>query len=489
MFTKEQLAKWRAMGFQFNSFYDKVAVDKKEYATGTITNLRIVSRGPYKFGSTIEIEITTKDLQHQNVILKLQMFDDDSELGHGKDTLLYETNVSVTSDIIKLKIPLSDKHQSKAFGAWEGDYADCYFKVSYQRDNHQQSIESPRIQIKFNKEMEYGIFMEQYITSPAGTGDFTHRDSVLVLNSKSQTIAFIAPDEKLFLWVEELGWRGYFLDGQKAFKNLYDTYIDELITQKTEPFSWGIYLAGRDSGQFVIDLVEDPKETLTGLAKALKKIVTLDFDIEAIWERIQEAKPSDATYVVSCILMGRLASVPSKVTIKGVRKIYQAIPKKDLYKLAEIVEYYAQVNAIRPITWAELLVIFKRALEFEARITQQLLKKFPISQNYLHIERLYLKVNGAVSVADNCIYNTNTKQWMLNETKYGISNVLTKNQQVIDRAIKAGVELEIRSASETLMRAGIPYKQGDQILISEIYRSHSWDGIIKEETIKLMWKK
>ncbi len=495
MFTKEQLARWREQGFQFDDFYDQVAVDKKEKdeedGGGSVTDVRILSRPPYKFGDSIEVEIMTKGLSRKNTILTIELLDDDSVLGIGEDVQLYKATHTLNSDILRIKIPLTDKMQNRAFGSWEGDSADCFVKVSYKDGKYAGVVESKRIEIKYNEALAYEAYMEQRITNPSGKGDVTHRDAVLVLNDKNQTIAFITPDEKLFLWVKEPRWEGYFEDGKKAYKSSYIAYIEDAINRQVEPVSWGIYLAATDSGQFVIDLIDNPKETVTGLGKALKKIITLDFDIEAVWQRIQEASPTDVSYVVSCILMSRMASVPSKGVVKGVRRSFAAVPKKDLHKLSEIIEYYAQVQGIRPITWPELLALFDKALKFERMVTQELLKKYPVSQGYIHIERLYLRVNNVTSIADNCIYNTNTGKWILNETKFGISNKLRTNQYKIDRAIRGGAVLEIRSSNtvipEALRNLNPPILQGSQIQISEILRSHGMELKILPETIKTEW--
>jgi hypothetical protein len=91
---------------------------------------------------------------------------------------------------------------------------------------------------------------------------------------------------------------------------------------------------------------------------------------------------------------------------------------------------------------------------------------------------------SGMSIADNIIYNSKTGQFILNETKYGASNLLRKNQQVIEDAIKAGKKLEVRSAN------GMPAAkvlQGGEITISKIIRSNSIDGTITTNTVKTIW--
>lgn len=79
----------------------------------------------------------------------------------------------------------------------------------------------------------------------------------------------------------------------------------------------------------------------------------------------------------------------------------------------------------------------------------------------------------------------------MNETKYGITNTLRKNQKVIENAIKANGFVEIRTVTNKLPEKIIknPYNivQGSNIKISKILRSHSMDGKITSETIKSTW--
>ncbi|WP_396193372.1 hypothetical protein [Flavobacterium sp.] len=500
--TSEKLAEFRAKGMLLDPKFDRLAQigdkrKKEEDLNGSIQTIRIIPKSEYKFGETIEIEITSKGLKNQNITFKIQVFDDDSEGGIGNEVLLATVNVNAISDIVKVKIPFTIKMQDLAFGTFEGEKADCYFKVSYQNNQYSESIESERIEVSRNESLDYSEYYGQQIATPLNTSGLTHKKAVLVLNEKSQTIAYILPDEKLFIWVNDGKFQGYFEDGIKTNKATYDSYVQDKISRKTEPISWGLYLASRDSGEFVLNLIDDPKATLTGLGKALTKIATLDFDIEKVWERIQKADATDASYVVSCIMMARMASGPSKGLVNGVKKVFPAIAKKDLHKLAEIIEFYAARSANKlysgaggaVLTWSEILVIFVKALKFEAKITQELLKKYPIADGYIHISRLYLKVNNVVSIADNCIFNTNTGKWILNETKYGIANKLRKNQQTIENAIKADGFLEIRTATRKLEEAGLPavIEQGTPIKISEILRSHSMDGKIINTTIQTTW--
>jgi hypothetical protein len=91
-----------------------------------------------------------------------------------------------------------------------------------------------------------------------------------------------------------------------------------------------------------------------------------------------------------------------------------------------------------------------------------------------------------MSIADDLIYNKNTNQFILNETKYGASNTLRKNQKVLQDAIKSGKEIEVRSIKGI---EGTRYKQSDKIIINEIIHSNSIDGTMTNNTIQSIWKK
>ena len=94
---------------------------------------------------------------------------------------------------------------------------------------------------------------------------------------------------------------------------------------------------------------------------------------------------------------------------------------------------------------------------------------------------------GVISIADNLIYNSRTGKFILNETKYGVSNTLRRNQKVLEDAVKAGKQVEIRTTTDKLSHG---LKQGDRIsTIEKIVRSHSIDGTITNNTIKTIWTK
>lgn len=113
---------------------------------------------------------------------------------------------------------------------------------------------------------------------------------------------------------------------------------------------------------------------------------------------------------------------------------------------------------------------------------------FPVSEGYTVLKQIYVKVDGVISIADNIIYNSKTGQFILNETKYGITNTLRKNQQIIEDAVKAGKELEIRTADGIRDGANkIVKTQGQSITITKVLRSNSADGTITSSTVKTIW--
>jgi hypothetical protein len=364
------------------------------------------------------------------------------------------------------------RKRAHKIGETEFKSAEYYIKVSSSKTTDFYSSE-------FDVENKFRVnYFTQQIFNPKGDSVYIQDNAVSILNANKQTVAFITPEEKLFVWLDEYEWQGYFEDGIKKYNKSYIFYVRDKIEREESPISWGLYLVTADTGEFVLNLLTDPKNTITGLGLALKKIVTLDFSIAETWDRIQRADATDATYVVSTIMMSYLASRLGKV------------PKDDIHKFAEIIEDVAQKGS-KKLTWAEILELFKKALVFEANITKELLKKYPIAEGYIHVSRLYLKVNNVVSIADNCIYNTITEKWILNETKYGIRNALRRNQQVIENTIKKDGLLEIRTATEKLPKEfknlSPKIEQGSSIKISEILRSHSMNGKITSETIKSIW--
>jgi hypothetical protein len=271
--------------------------------------------------------------------------------------------------------------------------------------------------------LQSDIYTAQSITNPRKNRDITHRDAILIQNSDNQTIAFTLPDETIFVWVDNATANGYFKSTANNFsyKNSYMGYCEDKYNRETQPISWGIYLAAYDIGQFAIDFGTSPLETTSNFAKGIWKIATLDFDIAKTWDRIINADLTDASYVVSTVLMCQLAGPKGK----------KLVAEKDMPRFGEFLEETATITASGggKLTWAEVVVLFQKARTFETSISQYLLKLYPVEKGYHAVRQVYLKVDGVTSIADDLIYNTNTRQFILNETKYGASNTLRKNQK------------------------------------------------------------
>jgi|GEM_PF-6425280 len=317
-------------------------------------------------------------------------------------------------------------------------------------------------------------YFGQRITNPSGRTEFTHQEALLIQNDDDQTVAYLLPDEKVFIWVNDGPWKGYFENGVKEQEATYIFYVGDKYSRKTEPVSWGIHLAAQDLGGFAIDLVQSPSETTSSLANGLVKIATLQFDIEKTWDRIVSADRTDGAYVVATILMGYLSGPKGKAVVAA----------EDSPRFGEMLGEFA--SKLRParLTWPQLLEFFRKAKQFEAQVTSHLKTLYPIDQGFTMVNQVYLKVNGITSIADNIIYNSKTGQFILNETKYGVTNLLRKNQRLLQDAIKSGKKIEVRSVN------GIPAArvlQGSQITISKILRSNSIDGTITANTVKTIW--
>ncbi|WP_439182738.1 hypothetical protein [Carboxylicivirga taeanensis] len=130
---------------------------------------------------------------------------------------------------------------------------------------------------------------------------------------------------------------------------------------------------------------------------------------------------------------------------------------------------------------------FKLADDFEKLVSKHLRTVFKAEDGFSVTSQVYLKVDGVTSIADDIIYNSKTNQFILNETKYGVSNILSKNQKIIEDAVKAGKKLEIRTVEDFIVNGKVIFSQGDKITISRMLRSHSVEGIITNNTIKTIW--
>jgi len=345
------------------------------------------------------------------------------------------------------------------------------------------AIHSPGLVIGLFERDEEGMavtgdYYGQKIVRPDGKSEWIHSEAVCVLDEKEQVIAFLLPDEKIFYWVKNQTATGYFQEGGISNRYSYGWYVEDKLNRKTQPISWGIYLAMYDLGQFAIDFGTSPLETTTNFANGIWKIATLQFDIEKTWNRIINADLTDASYVVSTVLICQLAGPKGK----------RLIVENDVPRFGEFLGEVTATAATRgsKMTWPQLLVLFQKARAFEATISQYLIKLYPAEQGYKVFRQVYLKVDGVTSIADDLIYNTKADRFILNETKYGTSNTLRKNQNILQDAIKQGKEIEIRSAQGI---EGTKYKLSSKIKIDEIIHSHSIDGTITNNTVQAVWKK
>ena len=358
-------------------------------------------------------------------------------------------------------------------GGWEG--------ALYKWQWDQLADPAALVSIFEKDEAGMAVLMPDYfgqpILTPKGRGISIHEEAVVIQNSENQTIAFVLPDEEFFFW-NDIG-QGYFKEGGTSSKYSYTYYVEDKYNRKSQPISWGIYLAARDLGDFSLNLVDSPVETTKAFAQGVWKIVTLQFDIEKTWERIISADRTDAAYVVSTVLMGYLAGPKGK----------KLIPENDALRFEEFLGEVTTAAATggSKLTWQQVLVLFKQSRQFEALVHQHLLKLYPVEQGYKIFQQVYLKVDGVMSIADDLIYNTTTGKFILNETKYGVSNTLRKNQRIMQEAIKQGKEIEIRS---TKGLDGTGFKYTDKITtIEKILRSNSIDGTITNNTIQTIWTK
>jgi len=321
-------------------------------------------------------------------------------------------------------------------------------------------------------------YFGQSVKAPNGSNQRIHQEAFCVLNNNNQTVAFVLPEGKSFVWVNEGGFLGYFENGVPSNKTSYLFYVEDKYNRIYQPVSWGIYLAASDIGSFSIDLATSPLGTISNLATGLLKIATLQFDIEKTWQRIVDADLTDVSYVVSSIALAYLSGPKCKSMIVA----------KEEREFQELLVEYATKTRPQKLSWPAILELFKKGKEFERLMSRHFREIYPAKNGYSITNQVYLKVDGVVSVADDIIYNSNTGQFILNETKYGITNTLRKNQKIIEDAIKAGEEIEVRSingirdASNNIVRF-----QGSKIKINKILRSHSIDGKISNNTIKTIW--
>lgn len=460
----------------YNSPFAEDSLFEEKSQAPIIKNIRILNNGPFNYGQRVNFRIETSGLK--GGVIKISVWEDDTLIGLGTDTLIEVNEYYVSTDIIFFNLLLTDEMRKKAHpSSYEGKSAEYYIKVS---GFGIEAKESSRFDVLYKDYTKKENFYGQEIFRPDEIIEKIHEEAIAIVNANSQTTAFLTPDEKLFIWVNDGDSLGYYENGIVRDNNSYSAYAENKLKRKDEPISWGIYLAANDIGEFAIILADNPLDVAVGLLKLFGKIVTLDFDLEKTWDKIINADLTDASYAIASLLLGYLAGP------KGTK----AIKSKDMHKFSEVVEESVKIakEGGKKLTMKEVLVLFAKALEFENIVTKELLKKYPASQGYSIISRLYLKFGKVTTIADNVIYNSKTGKFILNETKYGVSNKLRKNQKIIEDAIKAGEQLEVRSSRNNL-NGFAKLKQGDEIKISKILRSHSIDGKITQQTIQEIWSR
>lgn len=305
-----------------------------------------------------------------------------------------------------------------------------------------------------------------------------HQNAVAFTDKNGNAFAFITPDEKFFFYTKGRGW---FLEGNTfTEQRSYQYYVLDKYNRNSQPISWGIHRTFDDLGGFAIDLVGHPNQTINDFAKGIVKIVTLDFDIEKTWNAVINADLSDASYMVSSIALAYLSGPKGK----------RFIPASETPQFQELLAQYATKTRPAKLTWPEILQLFTKARIFEKNVSSHLKTIYKVSDGYSVFNQVYLKYNGVVSVVDDLIYNSKTRQFILNESKYGVHNKLTKNQKYIQDAIKAGKSIEVRSKGPFKdVNGEVVFGQSSLIKVSEILRAHSVNGVIDINTLKTLWKK
>lgn len=319
------------------------------------------------------------------------------------------------------------------------------------------------------------------IVSTTNGASRIHENAIAFNDANGNAFAFITPDEKFFFWVHTGTATGWFLEGGRyTDPKSYEYYVLDKYNRNSQPISWGIHRASEDLGGSIVNLVNHPNKAISDFSKGILKIVSLDFDINKTWERIINADLSDASYVVSTLALAHLAGPKGKGLV--------AAP--EVPNLQNLLAQYASKAKPGKLTWPQVMNLFLKGRIFEQYVSSHLKTLYKSSNGYSVFNQVYLKVDGVVSIVDDLIYNTNTKKFILNETKYGIHNVLSKNQRILQNAIKAGRKIEVRTQKKLISDTGeLIAEAGDLINITEILRAHSISGVIDVNTLKTLWKK
>jgi len=92
MFTKEQLSQWREQGFEFDDFYDSVAVDAKP-----IVEIKFISAKTNDTTYTINVEYITKNIKSKTATISLSSIIDINPLVYAAPVSIVNT-ITITKD-------------------------------------------------------------------------------------------------------------------------------------------------------------------------------------------------------------------------------------------------------------------------------------------------------------------------------------------------------------------------------------------------------
>jgi hypothetical protein len=306
------------------------------------------------------------------------------------------------------------------------------------------------------------LFQQQSFLNPLNLKRYTHKDAICFQNEDDQTIAFILPDGKTFCWVNDGTWQGYFLNGNKTQHDSYVFYVEDKINRIVQPISWGIYLAAYDFGGFALTFIDNPTGTVVAMANGVKKIVTLDFDLEKTWDRVCNADLTDASYITSTFALAYLAGPKGKATVT----------EKEIAPLVEEIETYIVKTRPVKLTWPQILVNFKLGNDFGKRIANlisvnntayltDVAQKVGITlqelRTYTPLKELQLNLaNGGYVVLDNVWVKTINingklvKEIIANENKLAALTKLSKRQTQFLNELSSNSNFTVRSIADPI---------------------------------------
>ncbi len=300
-------------------------------------------------------------------------------------------------------------------------------------------------------------YFKQVYYNPLGKKQYTHKDAVCYQNDNDYTIAFSLPTGETFCWVNDGMWQGYFIDGIKENHKSYLFFVEDKYNRVSQPISWGIYLSAYDLGGFALHFVDDPKGTVKAFATGIKKIVTLDFNLNKTWDRVCNADLTDASYVLATVSMAYLAGPSGKGTIV----------EKEVAPLIDELEISIAKSVTPKLTWAQVIANFKLGNDFGKRITNliganntayltEVAQKVGITlqelQTYTKLKELQLNLaGGGYVILDNVWAKTVTingqlvKEIIVNENKLAALTKLSKRQTQFLNEISSNPNFSIRS--------------------------------------------